>query len=166
MEGYAVLAEECRRTFAGGRAEGADDGAAGWPDHVLLQAGVGGLAAAVARHIRETWPVQPRITVVEPDAAACLQESVRAGSLTRAEGPVSTMGRLDCKDASLIAFESLRQDADAFVTVSDAEAAAAVDRLARHGLDTTPSGAAPVAALAKGAASADASCMIIVSETS
>jgi diaminopropionate ammonia-lyase len=35
------------------------------------------------------------------------------------------MGRLDCKDASLIAFEALRHDADLFITVSDEDAQAA-----------------------------------------
>lgn len=138
MEGYTVLAEECRTAFA----KSGD-----WPTHVVLQAGVGGLAAAVAAHIRETWPTQPVITIVEPEHAPCLLRSVEAGQLTGVEGPVSNMGRLDCKDASLIAFEALRRDADIFVTVSDAEAAAAADEIAAHGLSTTPSGAAGLAAL-------------------
>ena len=63
MEGYTVLAEECRAEFARTGV---------WPTHVLLQAGVGGLAGAVAAHIRSYWDRQPEIVVVEPDAAACL----------------------------------------------------------------------------------------------
>ena len=109
MEGYTVLAEECRAEFS---RQGV------WPTHVYLQAGVGGLAGAVAAHIREFWDEQPEIVVVEPDAAACLLRSVENGRLTHAEGPVSNMGRLDCKDASLIAFEALRQDADKFTTIT------------------------------------------------
>lgn len=157
MEGYAVLAEECRAAF-----ETSGD----WPTHVLLQAGVGGLAAAFSAYIRETWPTQPVITVVEPDRAPCLLRSVAAGQLTRVEGPVSNMGRLDCKDASLIAFEALRSDADIFVTVSDAEAGAAVEEIAGHGVLTTPSGAAGLAALRfrdLGVSATDR-CMIIASE--
>lgn len=155
MEGYTVLAEECRAEFA-------TTGV--WPTHVFLQAGVGGLAAAVAAHIREFWAEQPRIIVVEPDAAPCLMESIKAGQLTRGEGPLSNMGRLDCKDASLIAFDSLRRDADSFVTVSDEEAAAAVELYAQHGITTTPSGSAPLAALKLIAPGPESRCLLIVSE--
>lgn len=155
MEGYTVLAEECRAAFA---ASGV------WPTHVFLQAGVGGLAAAVAAHIREFWAEQPRIIVVEPDAAPCLMESVKAGQLTRSEGPLSNMGRLDCKDASLIAFDSLRRDADSFITVSDEEAEAAVEIYALYGITTTPSGAAPLAALTLAAPGPQSRCLLIVSE--
>ncbi|WP_282609314.1 diaminopropionate ammonia-lyase [Pelagibius sp. Alg239-R121] len=157
MEGYSVLAEECRTAFA-------NDGS--WPTHVFLQAGVGGLAAAVAGHIREFWDEQPTIVVVEPEAAPCLMESVKAGCLTRADGPLSNMGRLDCKDASLISFESLRRDADRFVTVTDAAALAAVKTLADHGVATTPSGAAPLAAIQEFAPGMDSRCLLIVSEGS
>jgi len=155
MEGYTVLAEECRADFA------AQDS---WPTHVFLQAGVGGLAAAVAGHIRSFWPVQPDIIVVEPEAAPCLLASIRAGALTRAEGPLSNMGRLDCKDASLLAYQSLRRDADSFVTVSDEEAAAAAATLAGQDLVTTPSGAAGFAALQAMRPGADSRCLVIVSE--
>lgn len=155
MEGYTVLAEECRAEF---------EASGTWPTHVFLQAGVGGLAAAVAGHIRDYWSEQPLITVVEPEAAPCLMASVKAGKLTRADGPLSNMGRLDCKDASLLSFESLRLDADNFVTISDEEALAAVDLLAHHGISTTPSGAAPLAALKETAPGVESRCMIIVSE--
>ena len=155
MEGYTVLAEECRRSFADGGA---------WPTHVVLQAGVGGMAAAVAAHVRRFWEVQPEIVVVEPEAAPCMLESVRAGGLTPGQGPASTMGRLDCKDASLLAFETLRRDADAFLTVSDDAAAQAVALL--HGADmaSTPSGAAALAGLQALAPGKEARVMVILSE--
>lgn len=155
MEGYTVLAEECRAVLA----ESGD-----WPTHVFLQAGVGGLAGAVAANIRDHWAVQPRIVVVEPEAAPCLLESVRAGRMVRADGPLSNMGRLDCKDASLIAFEALRRDADAFVTVTDTEAAVAAEMLAREGIATTPSGAAPLAGLLAARPGLESRCLVIVSE--
>ncbi|MCA0872284.1 diaminopropionate ammonia-lyase [Seohaeicola saemankumensis] len=155
MEGYTVLAEECRQAF---------ENTESFPDHVLLQAGVGGLAAAVAGHIRCFWPKQPRITVVEPDAAPCLLRSVQAGALTHADGPVSNMGRLDCKDASLLAFETLRRAADDFVTVTDAQAAEAAARMTATGIATTPSGGAALAAIPLLDLPAEASIMIIASE--
>lgn len=155
MEGYTVVAEECRQVF---EREGA------WPTHVVLQAGVGGLAAAVAGHIRDAWAAQPTIAVVEPDRAACLQDSVRAGRLTRATGALSNMGRLDCKDASLLAFESLRGDADVFVSISDDEAVLAAERLRQAGCPTTPSGAAGFAAISHLDLSEQDRCLIILSE--
>lgn len=155
MEGYTVLAEECRTEFA---ASGI------WPTHVLLQAGVGGLAAAVAGHIREYWAEQPMIIVVEPDAAPCLLRSIKSGKLTRADGARSNMAGLDCKDASWISFEALRGDADGFLTVSDAESETATETFARHGIATTPSGAASLAALKGMALGADAQCLLIASE--
>jgi diaminopropionate ammonia-lyase len=57
------------------------------------------------------------------------------------------MGRLDCKEPSLLALDELARAADHFVTISDAEVDEAVDLLRTHGIDTTPSGAAGVAAL-------------------
>ncbi len=155
MEGYSVLAEECRAAYA-------ESG--NWPTHVFLQAGVGGLAAAVAGHIRDFWVEQPEIIVVEPEAAPCLMVSVKAGRLTRADGPLSNMGRLDCKDASLLSFEALRRDADSFVTISDQQAASAAELLSHYGIATTPSGSAPLAALKAMAPGADSRCLIIVSE--
>jgi diaminopropionate ammonia-lyase len=155
MEGYTVVAEECRQSFC-------ESGA--WPSHVYLQAGVGGLAAALAAPIRETWERQPEIVVVEPEAAPCLLESMKAGELRAVAGPLSNMGRLDCKEASLIAFQSLRQDADLFLTVSDAEAQAAAESFAGLGLPTTPSGAAGLAGLLRHAPGPEARCLVILSE--
>jgi len=155
MEGYTVLAEECRADFA---ANGT------WPSHVFLQAGVGGLAAAVAGHIRSQWEKQPTVVVVEPEAAPCLMASMKAGCLSRAPGPVSNMGRLDCKDASLVAFQGLRSDADIFMTVSDDEASAAVSLLGKCGIATTPSGAAGLAAVRTLRPGAKSRCLVIVSE--
>jgi diaminopropionate ammonia-lyase len=138
MEGYTVMAEEMRGQF---------EQAGEWPSHVFLQAGVGGLAAAIACMIRKNWAVQPEIIVVEPDAAPCLGRSFKAGRMVTVEGPVSTMGRLDCKTPSMLAFDILARTADRFVTVSDVQAERAAETLSGVGLATTPSGAAGLAAL-------------------
>jgi diaminopropionate ammonia-lyase len=138
MEGYLQLAAEAAEQI------GAP------PTHILLQAGVGGLAAAVAAHARAVWGDAPTIVVVEPEAAPALIESIRAGRLVTTEGPVSAMGRLDCKTPSMIALAGLARDADLFLTVSEAEAEVAVGALAAEGMPTTPSGAAGVAALLAG----------------
>ena len=138
MEGYLQLAAEAAEQI--GRP----------PTHILLQAGVGGMAAAVAAHARAVWGEAPTVVVVEPEAAPSLIESVRAGRLVTARGPVSAMGRLDCKTPSMIALAGLARDADLFATVTEEQAQAAVAALAEEGLATTPSGAAGVAALLAG----------------
>ncbi len=143
MEGYTVMGEEMRRGF---------EASGEWPHRVCLQGGVGGLAAGVTVAIRERWSVQPEIVIVEPDAAPCLQASKAAGAPTRADGPVSNMGRLDCKEPSILAVEALNRLADRFVTISDAVAETAVDRAAALGLSTTPSGGAGFAAVLENAA--------------
>ena len=160
MEGYTVMAEELRADFQ------AEDL---WPTHVFLQAGVGGLAAAITSHIRSLWPHQPTITVVEPDAAACLMESHQRGTLTKVKGPISSMGRLDCKLPSTLAFDILHRQSDHFVCVSDLAAERAVEYLATHQLRTTPSGAAGVAAVLGTAAQNpeipdNAICLALVTE--
>ena len=138
MEGYTVIAEEMRQVFLH------EDN---WPTHVFLQAGVGGLAASMAFEIRKNWKQQPCIVVVEPLAAPCLFESYMQGRTTTVSGPISSMGRLDCKEPSLIAFKLLKELADDFVCVSDEDALAAADFLAQNNLATTASGAAGLAAI-------------------
>jgi diaminopropionate ammonia-lyase len=135
MEGYLVVGHEA--------AEEIDRP----PTHVFLQAGVGGLAASLAAYFRSRWGDQPAIVVVEPEHARPLMESIRAGAPVRADGPPSTMGRLDCKEPSHLALAALARLADHFATVTDAEAEACADLLEGHDLATTPSGGAGVAAL-------------------
>lgn len=153
MEGYTQLAAEAVSQM--------DDP----PTHVLLQAGVGGLAAAVAAHVRLAWGDGPRIIVVEPDAAPALIDSIRAGKLVTSKGPASCMGRLDCKTPSMIALAGLSRDADCFATITEEEARAGVAILAEHGFATTPSGGAGLSALLAGLElSADAQVLAILSE--
>lgn len=135
MEGYLVAADEvCRQSPRP-------------PSHIFLQAGVGGFAAAMAALFRQRWGDAPVIVVVEPEAAPALLDSVRAGRPVQAEGPASSMGRLDCKEPSHLALAELAREADCFVTISDEACAASVALLERFGIATTPSGAAGFSAL-------------------
>ena len=153
MEGYVQLAKEA--------AEQMDT----TPTHILLQAGVGGLACAVAAYARKVWGDAPQIIVVEPEAAPALQQSILAGRVVDTTGPVSAMGRLDCKTPSLVAFHGLARDADHFATITEEEANRAMPALANWGLETTPSGGAGLAALMAGLdLPADARVWAILSE--
>ena len=153
MEGYLQLASEIVSQM--------EDA----PTHILLQAGVGGLACAVAAHARAVWGDFPQILVVEPAAAPALFESVQAGKPVTTSGPVSSMGRLDCKTPSLIALKGLSRDADLFITITEDEARLAVELLGTLDLATTPSGGAGLAALLAGLAfGEDARVLTILSE--
>ncbi|MEC7761779.1 MAG: pyridoxal-phosphate dependent enzyme [Pseudomonadota bacterium] len=158
MEGYLILMAEAASQMPEP------------PSHILLQAGVGGLAGAAAAHARRIWGDHPVIVVVEPDAAPALIASIEAGAPTESTGPVSIMGRLDCKMPSLIALKGLARDADWFVTITEDEAQAGCDRVGVSGLPSTPSGAAGLAALLAGlpdevAIGAEARILTILSET-
>jgi len=133
MEGYTVIGAEMAEQFAeSGR----------WPTDVYLQAGVGGMAGALAYMIRRDWPAEIRIVIVEPESATCLASSAAAGEAVAVTGPVSNMGRLDCKAPSVIAFDTLHRSNVSYAKISDKEASAAAELLSTYVSATTPSGAA------------------------
>ncbi len=155
MEGYTVMAEELRTGFEASNQ---------WPTHVFLQAGVGGLAAAISWMIRHNWSKQPEIIIVEPSSAACLRESHRAGNIVSVTGPISDMGRLDCKVASLVAWHVLEACDVTYMTITDRESIDAATALANFGFQTTSSGAASYAGLVKqiGRTSLDKTCRPLI----
>ncbi|MEP1205719.1 MAG: pyridoxal-phosphate dependent enzyme [Rhizobiaceae bacterium] len=135
MEGYLIMGHE------------AADQMQQAPTHLFLQAGVGGLAAACAAVARERWGDAVTIIVVEPSAAPALIESVRAGTSVDTSGPVSSMGRLDCKTPSHLALKYLAAQADYFMTIDDDLVEKCVEDLGQLGVETSPSGGAGIAAL-------------------
>ena len=56
-----------------------------------------------------------------------------AGEIVTVEGPVSNMGRLDCKTPSMLALDILKQCTDDWVTISDQQALDAVKTSPRLG---------------------------------
>ena len=120
MQGYTVIAEEIRAQLLPGEQ----------PTHLFVQAGVGGLAAAMASRFSGS-PHAPRIIVVEPDSADCLLESARAGGATEIAHSAETIfAMLDCLRPSLPAFAILKDRVDAFISIADTYAAEAVRSLA------------------------------------
>jgi len=141
MQGYAVMVDE---------ALGALDRP---PTHVFVQAGVGGLAAAVCGHLWEMLgDARPRTVVVEPDRAACLFESARQGRAANIGGALDTaMAGLACGETSLLAWEILEEGAGDFLTVTD-QAAFAAMRLLAPGIVAGESAVAGLAGLLGAAA--------------
>lgn len=103
------------------------------PTHVFIQAGVGGVAAAIAGHLALVLgDKRPVFTVVDPARAACLYESARAGHPVKvAHGEPTVMAMLECHEPSPVAWRVLARAADAFMTVDEADAIAVMNRLAR-----------------------------------
>jgi diaminopropionate ammonia-lyase family len=119
------------------------------PDLIVVPGGVGGLLAGVALGAAEVWSVPPRILCVEPDSAACLMTSARAGTPTPVNGPFTTeMGGLRCGEVSPLAFAMAAPHVAAYVTVDDDWGACALRMMARP----TEAGATPVRAGLSGAA--------------
>ena len=120
MQGYTAMVHEALAAIPGR------------PTHVFVQAGVGGLAAAVAGYLRTALgDKRPTFVVVEPRRAACLYESAHAGKPVKiAHGESTVMAMLECYEPSLIAWRVLARCADAFMTVDEEEAVEAMRLLA------------------------------------
>lgn len=117
------------------------------PDVIVVQGGVGGLVAAAAGWMRTMLP-DAMLVAAEPEGAACLMESARAGRLTSLPSTRATsMVCLRCAEPSAAAWPFVSAGVDAFVAVSDAEAAGAVRALAQEGIVAGASGACGLAAL-------------------
>jgi diaminopropionate ammonia-lyase len=143
MLGYTRLMDEC---------------AAQWgtspPDVVVVQGGVGGLAAAVGSWwAARDGATRPRLVCVEPRNAPCLLESARAGHPVPVVGPLDTiMGGLRCGEVSPPAYAAVAEIYDAFLAIDDEWVRAAMRLLARPAdsdpcIRCGPSGAAGVGAL-------------------
>ena len=128
------------------------------PTHVFIQAGVGGLAAAVCAYFWELWGAQrPRFIVVEPEQANCLQQSAAAGEPVTVGGDLETlMAGLSCGEVSLLAWDILKTGADDFMTLSE-DAVPVCMRLLAQGEPPIEAGESAVAGLGAAiAARADA----------
>ena len=142
MQGYTVMVDEAVQQLSNDER----------PTHVFIQGGVGGLAAAVSDQLWETYGAErPRVIVVEPDQAACLYESAKAGKPVAVHGDLETiMAGLACGEVSLLAWEVLEEAADDFMTVTDAAAADCMRLLANGDAGDAPfvAGESAVAGLA------------------
>jgi diaminopropionate ammonia-lyase len=124
MHGYMVMADEATHQLPLGTV----------PTHVFVQAGVGGLAAAVCATNWLRWGAKrPRFIVVEPTKADCLYRSAVARMPTVVTGDLDTiMAGLSCGEVSLLAWNLLKSGANDFLTIPDDEARRAMRKLATH----------------------------------
>jgi len=107
------------------------------PTHVFVQGGVGGLASAIAGYFWDLWGnKRPRVVVVEPEQANCLQLSAKAGKPIAVKGGLDTlMSGLACGEVSLLGWKILSNGADDFVTLSENAVPATMKILAEGYMD-------------------------------
>jgi diaminopropionate ammonia-lyase family len=142
MRGYCVLAHEAVvQQWPQG------------PTHVFVQAGVGGLAAAVIGYLWAVLPERPTFIVVEPTSADCWFQSNAAGRPVPASGNADTvMGGLACREISPVTWPIVGEATDWFMTIEEDEVMPARRLFAHpHGGDPAvasgPSGCAGLAGL-------------------
>jgi diaminopropionate ammonia-lyase len=144
MAGYGVMAAEIRDQIGQGVR----------PTHLFVQAGVGGLAAAMAAGLAD-WLAPPGlIVVVEPGSVACVGAALASGHPIRLPGALDTAAEmLSCGEASAPALAVLRRCGAQAVAVSEADLLAAPALLrATGGPATTASGASGLAGLVRAVA--------------
>jgi diaminopropionate ammonia-lyase len=141
MRGYCVLADELLAHWLQG------------PTHVFVQAGVGGLAAAVIGYLWATLSERPTFIVVEPASADCWFQSNRAGKAVVASGDADTvMGGLACREISPITWPVVGLGADWFMTIDESGVLPARRQFAKPSggdpaITSGPSGCAGLAGL-------------------
>jgi diaminopropionate ammonia-lyase len=109
---------------------------------VVIQLGVGALGAAAVRQYRSV-DRPPVMVGVEPETAACVLASVKAGEITTVPGPHgSIMAGLNCGTPSLIAWPLVARGFDAYVAIEDDYARRAMRSLAAAGIVAGETGAA------------------------
>ena len=109
MAGYSVMMKEISEQLINEKIS-----------HVILQAGVGGMAAAMVAGIARYLDHIPQIIIVETDSAACVLESIKKGKIEKISiEKESIMGGMSCGEVSLVPWEILKNSVHFCVTVSD-----------------------------------------------
>lgn len=134
VEGYGTLCHEI------------DEQLDGEPGLVVVPVGVGSFAQAVITHYRSR-DSRTRILAVEPDSAACVLESLRAGELRTVPTGDTIMAGLNCGTPSATSWPYLHNGLDAAVSISEAECTKAMQDLHAQNVHSGPCGAAPLAGL-------------------
>lgn len=140
MQGYGLLAEELVRQL---------DDLQERPTHLFVQAGVGGLAAAMIAGLHERLRAPNKSLVVEPEAAPCVARALAMTRPIRVAGDLHTTAEmLACGVASAPALRILQQyPVDSILVPEDELKGAATVLRSFGGPQTTASGACGLAGL-------------------
>ena len=99
--------------------------------HVFLQAGVGGMAAAMIAGFAKFSKNVPKFIIVEPENADCVFKSIENNKPTRVDIKKETlMGGMSCGDVSTVAWKILQNSTNYCLTISDKAISSVVALLA------------------------------------
>ena len=88
--------------------------------HIILQAGVGGMAGAMIAGIARYLDYVPKTITVEPDSAACVLESIKSGKIEKIDiKRESLMGGMSCGEVSLVPWEILKNSVKYCISLPD-----------------------------------------------
>jgi diaminopropionate ammonia-lyase len=88
--------------------------------HIILQAGVGGMAGAMIAGIARYLNNVPVTLVVEPDSAACVMESIKTGKIEKIDiKRESLMGGMSCGEVSLVPWKILKNSVKHCISLPD-----------------------------------------------
>lgn len=108
MQGYLTIVGECLQQLPES------------PTHVILQAGVGSFAAAIAGSLQQLIQTPLTFIILEPTEADCLYQSACSGKIQKTKGNLSTiMAGLSCGEPNPIAWDILKELVDFFVVCQD-----------------------------------------------
>ena len=103
--------------------------------HIILQAGVGGMAGAMVAGIARYLKNIPEIVVVEPDSAACVMESIKTGKIEKIDiVKESLMGGMSCGEVSLVPWEILKNSVKFCISLPDDDIAKTMKLLGNSSL--------------------------------
>jgi diaminopropionate ammonia-lyase len=134
MCGYGVIAEEAVAQWSAP------------PTHIILQAGVGGMAAALALRFQQLGH-SPRLIITEAEGAACWFRSLAGGEWQAVESEGTIQAGLDCGEPSTLAWAMLRHHAEAACWIADDRVEGTLRRLAA-GKPSVAAGESALAGLA------------------
>ncbi|WP_440670868.1 diaminopropionate ammonia-lyase [Candidatus Pelagibacter sp. HIMB1483] len=88
--------------------------------HIILQAGVGGMAGAMIAGIARYLTNIPITIIVEPDSAACVLESIKSEKIEKIDiKRESLMGGMSCGEVSLVPWEILKNSVRYCISLPD-----------------------------------------------
>ena len=103
--------------------------------HIILQAGVGGMAGAMVAGIARYLGNVPETIVVEPDSAACVMESIKTGKIEKIDiKRESLMGGMSCGEVSLVPWEILKNSVKFCISLPDDDIAKTMKLLGNSSL--------------------------------
>ena len=120
MSGYTVMMKEIEKQIKSEKIT-----------HIFLQAGVGGMAGAIAAGVARYLKNIPEMIVVEPDSAACVMESIKMGKIKKINIlRESLMGGMSCAEPSLVPWKIIKKAINYCISIPDDDIGRAMKLLA------------------------------------